>query len=118
MPNFYRPDVYLLAPGVPGAGTTPFEAVAHFVFALVYLVPLVGMLYAHCQGSRAAKCAACLTPLCYHAASVVGALYIFPHGLNAAAAPLSQVVGTHAVMAVLLVALFFACDDAPRAKSA
>ena len=110
--------MYLLAPLTPGAGTTPFEAVAHFVFALVYLVPVVGMLYAHVQGSRAAKRAATLTPLVYHAASVVGALYVFPHGLNAAAAPLSQVVGTHAMMAVLLAVLFFACDDVPRAKSA
>ena len=62
--------------GKPGDGSTPFEHVATFVFGLIYVLPLVGMLYAHFEGSVAAKRAAVLTPLLYHAASVLS-IYIY-----------------------------------------
>jgi hypothetical protein len=51
IPNFYHPDVYLVGHEMrPGTGTTAFEEVATLVFGLIYVGPLVGMLFAHIQG--------------------------------------------------------------------
>ena len=115
LPAFYRPDAYLIgARGALAAGTgeTPFEVLATFVFGTMYVGPLVGMVYAHVEGSAAAKRAACLMPLIYHAASVVGVLRVFPAALNPAVAPLTSAAAMHAVYAGLFAALFYAATDA------
>ncbi len=86
LPSMYRPDVYLVGrPGsdlAPGDGSTPFEVLATFVFALVYLVPLPGMVMAHFSGSALAKRAANMALFLYHAASVYGMRYVFRDALN------------------------------------
>lgn len=107
LPGFYKPDAYLIN-GRPATGTTPFEQTATFVFALVYLTPLVGMAYAHVEGSAGARRAAALVPLAYHAASVFGVLFVFPHDLNPAVAPLAFAAAIHAAYAGLCGALFWA----------
>ena len=115
LPAFYKPDAYLIGPVgalVPGTGETPFEKLSTFVFGTMYVGPLVGMVYAHFEGSAAAKRAACLMPLVYHAASVLGVLRVFPSALNPAIAPLPAAAGMHAVYAGLFAALFFAATDA------
>ena len=122
LPAFYKPDAYLLGPRnalVVAKGDTPFEELATFVFGTIYVGPLVGMMYAHFEGSAAAKRAACLMPLVYHAASVLGVLSIFPAALNPAVAPLAAAAGMHAVYAGLFAGLFVSAADAPgRAKAA
>ena len=113
--DFYRPDAYLIGARdslAPGTGATPFEELATFVFGVVYVGPLVGMAYAHVEGSAAARRAACLMPLVYHAASVLGVLRVFPAALNPAVAPLPAAAAMHAVYAGLFAALFFAATDA------
>jgi hypothetical protein len=56
IPGLYRPDVYVIIgqDGIitPGTGGTPFEICATYVFAIIYLGPLVGMVYAHIEGSK------------------------------------------------------------------
>ena len=114
LPSFYKPDAYLVGPSsalAPGTGTTPFEELATFVFGTIYVGPLVGMAFAHLEGSQAAKRAACLMPLVYHAASVVGVLR-FRAALNPAVAPLPAAAAMHAVYAGLFAALFYAATDA------
>lgn len=96
----------------PGDGSTPYEELTHFVFALMYLLPLVGMLYAHWQGSAAARNAAILMPLSYHLASVVGVWFVFPQALNPVIAHLYVAALTHLFYAILLLALYrTAVDD-------
>ena len=115
LPAFYKPAAYLLGPRsalAPGDGTTPFEELSTFVFGTIYVGPLVGMVYAHLEGSAAAKRAACLMPLVYHIASVFGVLRVFPAALNPAVAPLPAAAGMHAVYAGLFAALFYAATDA------
>jgi hypothetical protein len=115
LPAFYKPDAYLIGPRdalAPGTGETPFEQLSTYVFSIVYLGPLVGMAYAHLEGSAAAKRAACLMPLVYHAASVLGVLRVFPAALNPAVAPLPAAAAMHAVYAGLFGALFYAATDA------
>ena len=112
---FYKPDAYLIGPRgslAPGRGDTPFEELSTFVFGTMYVGPLVGMAYAHLEGSTAAKRAACLMPLVYHVASVVGVLRVFPAALNPAVASLPAAAAMHAVYAGLFAALFFAAADA------
>ncbi len=118
LPAFYRPDAYLVGPHTalaPGTGETPFEMLSTYVFGIVYCGPLVGMAYAHLEGSAAAKRAACLMPLVYHAASAVGLLR-FKAALNPAVAPLPTAVGMHVVYAGLFAALFYAATDAVGAS--
>ena len=110
LPAVYRPDAYLVA-GAPGTGASPFEVLASYVFGLTYVCPLVGLAYAHAQGSAAAKRAACMAPLAYHAASVFGVLRVFPHALNPAVAPLPTAAGMHAVYVVLLALLAWSAED-------
>ena len=115
----YTPDAYLVGPAAAlqvGTGSTPFERCATFVFGLMYVLPLAGMVFAHVQGSGAARRAAALTPLLYHAASVVGVLYVFPDALNPAVAPLSSAAAMHGVYALLCGALFWAAGDEPARK--
>jgi hypothetical protein len=115
LPAFYKPGAYLICPRgalVPGRGDTPFEELSTFVFGVMYVGPLVGMAYAHMEGSAAAKRAACLMPLIYHAASVLGVLRVFPAALNPAVAPLPAAAAMHAVYAGLFAALLFAAADA------
>ena len=114
LPGFYRPDAYLIGPrGSAGDGTTPFERCATFVFAVVYVGPLVGMGYAHVEGSRSARRAAAFMPLVYHAASVYGVLCAFPDALNPAVAPLWPAAAMHGVTAALFALMWYAAEDAP-----
>jgi hypothetical protein len=115
VPAFYRPDAYLIN-SAPGTGTTPFEVVATYVFGVIYCGPIIGMVYAHFEGSAAAKRAAALMPFIYHAASVFGVLYVFPHALNPAVAPLNAAAGMHVVYAILFAALFYSAEDAVKVK--
>ena len=120
LPAFYKPDAYLLGPRgalAPGTGGTPFEELATFVFGTIYCGPIVGMVYAHFEGSAAAKRAACLMPLVYHAVSVLGVLRVFPAALNPAVAPLPAAAAMHGVYALLFSALFYAAADVGKAKS-
>ena len=120
LPAFYKPDAYLVGPRgalAPGTGETPFEILSTYVFGVMYVGPLVGMAYAHAEGSGAAKRAACLMPLVYHAASVLGVLRVFPTALNPAVAPLPAAAGMHAVYAGLFAALFWAAGDAGKVKA-
>ena len=111
LPSFYRPDAYLVGDAA-GTGGTPFERCATYVFGLIYVLPLVGMIFAHAEGSAAARRAAVLMPLLYHAASVFGVLYIFPDALNPDVAPLPMAAGMHAVYTLLCAALFWSVEDA------
>ena len=120
LPQFYHPDAYLVGPQnalIIGTGETPFEVLATFVVSVVYVGPLVGMAYAHFEGSAAAKRAACLMPLVYHAASVYGVLRVFPHALNPVVAPLASAAIMHAVYALLFLALFCAAEDVVKGKA-
>jgi hypothetical protein len=121
LPNFYHPNAYLVYNSngqlTAGSGTTPFEVVSTYVFAMMYLIPLSGMLFAHWQGSAAAKRAAILTPFIYHAASVYGVIIVFPHGLNPAVASLSAAAGLHVVYAFLFALLFWLAEDNAKPKS-
>ena len=115
LPAFYKPDAYLVGPRdalAPGTGETPFEQLSTFVFGVMYVGPLVGMAYAHLEGSAAAKRAACLMPLVYHTASVLGVLRVFPAALNPAVAPLPTAAAMHVVYAGLFAALFYAATNA------
>ena len=119
LPQFYRPDAYLIGSDLAvGAGDTPFERCATFVFGLIYVLPLAGMLYAHLEGSGAARRAAALMPLLYHAASVVGVLAVFPDALNPAVAPRPAAAGMHAFYALLCAALFWSAGDTAAAAAA
>ena len=115
IPAFYRPDAYIVN-GVPGTGLTPFEVAATYVFGIIYCGPIVGMVYAHLEGSAAAKRAAALMPLIYHAASVLGVLHVFPHALNPVVAPLNAAAGMHIVYALLFAALFYSAKDDVKVK--
>ena len=120
LPQFYRPDAYLIGARDAlsiGTGETPFEKLATFVFFIIYVGPLVGMAYAHFEGSAAAKRAACLMPLFYHALSVIGVLQVFPNAMNPHVAPLYSAAGIHAVYAMLLIALFWAVENVGKAKT-
>lgn len=112
--SIYRPDAYLIGPLselTVGTGTSPFEELSTFVFGIVYVGPLVGMLYAHLDGSASSKRAASLMPLVYHASSVVGVLFVFPHALNPAVAPLASAAAMHGVYAALFALLFWSAED-------
>jgi hypothetical protein len=123
VPGIYRPDAYLVVTAssdggrdallVPGTGTTPFEACATYVFAIVYLGPLFGMAYAHLQGTMAAKRAAIMMPLVYHVTSTIGVICVFPHALNPAVAPIGSAAGMHAFYALLFAALWYYAEDDP-----
>ena len=115
VPAFYRPDAYLIN-GIPATGTTPFETLSTYVFGVIYCGPIVGMVFAHFEGSAAAKRAAALMPFIYHAASVFGVLYVFPHALNPAVAPLNAAAGMHAFYALLFAALFYSAKDEGKVK--
>ena len=122
LPNFYFPHVYLVTTGPSGAlsagtGLTPFEVLATYTFGILYVAPLVGMVYAFFEGSAAAKRAACLMPFVYHAASVWGVLEVFPAALNPAVATLASAAGMHAFYAVLLAVLVVFASDANKQKS-
>ena len=119
VPNFYFPNVYLIGPKeelTVGTGTTPFEILASYVFGIVYVGPLVGMLFAFYEGSAAALRASLLMPLVYHTASIFGVLWVFPHAMNPAMTTLASAAGMHAFYAVLLCILFVAAKDADKMK--
>jgi hypothetical protein len=102
------------APGTPGTGETPFEILATFVFGVVYLMPLCGMVYAHVHGSQGAKRAASLSGLFYHTASVFGMRFVFTSALNYQSPlmpPPPQDLSLHVVYAVLFALLFWSADD-------
>lgn len=81
------------------------------MFGLTYCIPLVGMGYAHVQGSAAARRTAALAPLAYHLASAAGVVAVFPHALNPAVAPIASAVTMHLVYAALCAALVWAAED-------
>jgi hypothetical protein len=116
--GFYNPDAYLVYNSqgqlLPGDGTTPFEICATFVIAIAYVAPLVGIMYAKWQGSAAAKQAAAIFPLVYHASMIPGVLWVFPHSLDPIKAPLGAAASMHAVYAGLFYMFVrTAEDDAP-----
>ncbi|KAL3822782.1 hypothetical protein ACHAXA_005947 [Cyclostephanos tholiformis] len=122
VPGIYRPDAYIIVAigsdgreedvvAAPGTGTTPFEICATYVFAIVYLGPLLGMTYAHVRGGMDAKRAAIMMPLVYHLASTVGVVYVFPHALNPDVAPIGSAAGMHAFYAVLFALLWYYAED-------
>jgi hypothetical protein len=119
--GIYRPDAYMIIgyDGIiaPGTGDTPFEICATYVFAIVYLGPLVGMVYAQIEGSKVAKRASIMMPLVYHIASTVGVLYVFPHALNPHVASLSMAAGMHVVYAALFALLWYYADDSKLSNS-
>ncbi len=120
LPQLYRPDAYFIGARdalVAGTGETPFEVLATFVFFTIYVGPLVGMAYAHFEGSAAAKRAACLMPLFYHASSVIGILRFFPSAINPAVAQLHSAAAMHAVYAVIFAVLFWAAKDVGKTKT-
>jgi hypothetical protein len=115
LPAFYRPDAYLIGADLAvGRGDTPFEILATYVFGLIYVLPLFGMVYAHASGSAVAIRAAAMMPLLYHVASVFGVLSVFPRALNPIVAPLSMAAGSHAFYAALCGLLMWAAEDAAR----
>ncbi len=79
----YRPDAYLVN-GVPGTGQTPFERLAAFVFGLVYLVPILAMVYSYFF-ERSVRSTS-ISPAAYHLISSFGCLFVFPDALNPALA--------------------------------
>ena len=112
IPAFYRPDAYLIGSELSiGTGKTPFEVLATYVFGIIYVGPLIGMTYAHIEGSAAAKRAAALMPFIYHSASIMGVLKIFPQALNPAVAPLTSAAGMHVVYAILFGLLIWSAED-------
>jgi hypothetical protein len=118
IPAFYRPDAYLIGETLTvGKGKTPFEVLATYVFGIMYVGPLIGMTYAHFEGSAAAKRAAALMPFLYHTASILGVLHIFPKALNPQVAPLSSAAGMHIVYAALFGLLMWSADDNVSVKS-
>jgi hypothetical protein len=121
VPGVYRPDAYVVIGydgiAAPGTGTTPFEICATYVFAIMYLAPLLGMAYAHVEGSIAAKRAACIVPLAYHLASTVGVIYVFPHALNPDVAPLGSAAGMHVFYAFLFALIWYYADDSASITS-
>ncbi len=90
---------------MPGTGATPFERLAAFVFGLVYLVPLVGLLHAHfyCDGNIRS---AATVPAAYHLMSSMGCLFVFSDALNPALASSLSSATMHFVFFVLFVVLF------------
>jgi hypothetical protein len=70
------------------------------------------MAYAHLEGSAAAMRAACLMPMVYHAASVLGVVHVFPAALNPTVAPLPAAAAMHGLYAGLFSMLFYAAKDA------
>ena len=70
------PHVYIVN-GKPGTGKTDFEIIATFVFALVYLAPQAGVVYAQYEGSKSAKKASLISPMIYHFASTYGIFFVF-----------------------------------------
>lgn len=120
--GFYNPDAYLVynAQGqlLPGDGTTPFEVCATFVIAIAYVGPLVGMMYAKWQGSKAAKQAAAIFPMLYHASMIPGVLWVFPQALDPVKAPLGAAAAMHVVYAGLFGWLIYTAEDTDGAPPA
>lgn len=110
IPGIYTPDAYLVN-GKPGTGTTEFEVVATFVFAIVYLAPIAGLVHAHMEGTASARRSAAIAPMLYHIASTFGVLFVFSRGLNPAVAPLSAAAGMHAVYGALFAWLYYLASD-------
>jgi heme A synthase len=122
IPGIYRPDAYMISTGydgiiAPGTGGTPFEICATYVFAIIYLGPLVGMVYAHIEGSKVAKRASIMMPLVYHISSTMGVLFVFPHALNPHVASLTMAAGMHVFYAVLFALLWYSADDSKLSKT-
>lgn len=116
IPFLYYPQVYLIgdiANQRPGNGSTPFERLATFVFGLIYVLPMLGMFYAHFhKGSTAiTKRAALIMPWAYHIASTYGIFFVFPDALNQDFTSLGNAAMQHAFYAVLFSILFMACED-------
>ena len=115
IPGLYRPDVYMIIGHdgmlAPGTGGTPFEFWATNVFAIVYLGPLVGMVYARIEGSKVAKRTSIIMPLVYHISSIMGVLFVFPHALNPHVASVTMAAGMHVFYAALFALLWYSADD-------
>ena len=108
IPKLYHPEVYMVNE-LPGTGETDFEKVATFVFASVYLAPIAGVLYAGLlEGdSHAAMRAASISPMVYHAMSVVGVYFVFGQNLNPEVASIHAAAGMHIVYAILFGLLYW-----------
>jgi hypothetical protein len=116
--SFYRPDAYLIGDNLTvGTGKTAFEILSTYVFGIIYVGPLIGMTYAHFEGSAAAKRAAAMMPFVYHTASIIGVLKVFPQALNPQVAPLSSAAGMHVVYALLFGLLIWSADDVSKVKA-
>jgi hypothetical protein len=100
-----------------GTGKTAFEILSTYVFGIIYVGPLIGMTYAHFEGSAAAKRAAAMMPFVYHTASIIGVLKVFPQALNPQVAPLSSAAGMHVVYALLFGLLIWSADDVSKVKA-
>ena len=84
IPGLYHPDAYIVN-GAPGTGETSLEVIATYVFGLVYLVPIFGVVHAQfVEGTGAARRSAAVAPLLYHTLSVVGIDFVFGLHLNPA----------------------------------
>lgn len=106
LPSIYRPDAYLVGMDrQPGTGNTPFERLAAYVFGLVYVCPMAGMLFAHYSNNRGARRATAVVPLMYHAASSFAALFVFTDALNPMVASPAASAMLHGVFALLFMGL-------------
>lgn len=118
---FYNPDAYLVYNSqgllLPGDGTTPFEVCAHFVIGVAYVGPLFGMWYAKREGSAAAKQAAAIFPLLYHAAMIPGVLLVFSEALHPNKAPLVAAVSMHVVYTGLFYIFFQTAENNGKVKA-
>jgi hypothetical protein len=108
IPKLYHPDAYMID-GLPGTGETGFEKLATFVFASVYLAPIAGVMYAYFfEGdSHAAMRSACISPMMYHAMSVVGVYFVFGEHLNPEVASNHTAAAMHIVYAILFGILYW-----------
>ena len=110
IPGIYTPDAYLVN-GKPGTGNTDFEILATYVFAIVYLAPIAGLVHAHFEGTASARRSAAVAPMIYHVASTFGVLYIFGRSMNPAVAPQSTAAGMHVVYSALFMWLYYLASN-------
>jgi hypothetical protein len=106
----YTPQVYMVN-GQPGTGTTDFEVIATFVFALVYLAPIAGLIHAQIQGAASAKRSALIAPMLYHFGSVIGAIFIFGQYLNPAMTSPQSAALVHGVMGALFLTMYATAEN-------
>ena len=108
--GIYTPDAYFVN-GKPGTGRTDFEIIATFVFAMVYLTPIAGVVHAYIEGTASAMRSAVIAPMLYHIGSVFGILFVFGKYLNPEKAPLPAAVGMHLVYGLLFCLMYYLASD-------